>query len=356
MLSILNPDLQKLIRFKLYSLHFLLFYIVIGFLSILFELVVYRSVRGIVPELLAKVLGAGASILFAFIGNVKFNFKIPRPKVLKAFLLFVAISSLSLLLNTVFHQKLEDFGLGYEQSRVLASGSLFYIAYLLHRRFTFREFKKVGVAIYAHGVEDIRTIWEKIQFYSDFIHVDIVDKTFKEDTFDPATYRMETIKAYWPHKEIHCHIMSKTPSTWLEKVLPHVDTVLVHLEVEEDLPALIRTIKAAHRRVGLVLMASTPVEACRPYLPFLDEIMLLTIPNPGKSGQQFDVSSLEKIEEINSWSERNDFTLSVDGGVNGQNVHLLQVDKVVSGSFVLNDSKPIQRIMRLQTSNQFERV
>ena len=47
-------------------------------------------------------------------------------------------------------------------SRFVIAGSFFMISYALHRKFSFREYKKVGVAIYADGVEDIKLIYKKI--------------------------------------------------------------------------------------------------------------------------------------------------------------------------------------------------
>ena len=80
------------------------------------------------------------------------------------------------------------------------------VAYILHRRFSFRDFKQVGVAVYANGVEDIRGIYKKIGQYPDFIHVDIVDTSFAPDAKENKIYRMETIKTLWPNREIHTHI------------------------------------------------------------------------------------------------------------------------------------------------------
>ena len=64
----------------------------------------------------------------------------------------------------------------YEVNRLLISSIVFTLAYMFHRKFSFRDFKKVGVAIYANGVEDFNNIHNLIGQYSDFIHVDIVDK------------------------------------------------------------------------------------------------------------------------------------------------------------------------------------
>ena len=87
---------------------------------------------------------------------------------------------------------------------------------LVCRKFSFRDYKKVGVAIYANGIEDIKSIWEKISTFPDFIHVDIIDETFSNNTPNPKAYRLETIEAFWPQKDIHCHqIFPLTKSTVL---------------------------------------------------------------------------------------------------------------------------------------------
>ena len=64
---------------------------------------------------------------------------------------------------------------------MIISGSCFIIFYFLHKKFSFKDYVKVGVAIYANGVEDINKIYEKIGPYPDFIHVDIVDKHLKNN-------------------------------------------------------------------------------------------------------------------------------------------------------------------------------
>ena len=116
---------------------------------------------------------------------------------------------------------------------MIISGVLFIVAYFLHRRFSFRDFKRVGVAIYANGVENLNSIHERIGHYPDFIHVDIVDSSFTSSPEEVKAYRMETIKALWRNQEIHTHIMSKTPSIWLSEVLPYSDIVYIHWECDE---------------------------------------------------------------------------------------------------------------------------
>lgn len=356
MIDLLNPELQKRLRWTIYRYRFLFKYILIGFFSIALELTVLNLLNRNINFITAQVAAVSCSIIVAFLLNVRFNFKVPKAKRNKAFVFFVLISMLSFGLSFLLKRQLLQMSISYELSRFFSSGGLFFVGYCLHRRFSFKEFKKVGVAVYAHGNEDIRGIWEKIKFVGDFIHVDIVDDTFKKDAPDPATYRLEAVKAYWPNKEIHCHVMSRNPSKWIEQVIEYVDTVIVHFEIDEDLGEMLEKIKSNGARAGVCLRIETPVEVVKPYIDRLDEIMLLAISIPGESGQMFSEESLARVEETNALDGREQIELCVDGGINERTVQLLEVEKVVSGSYVIGAKEPMQKIMQLQTSSQYEVV
>jgi ribulose-phosphate 3-epimerase len=212
----------------------------------------------------------------------------------------------------------------------------------------------VGVAIYANGVEDLSSIHEQIGQYPDFIHVDIVDSSFTSNPEAVKAYRMETIKAFWRNREIHTHIMSKTPSRWLSEVLPYSDIVYVHWECDEDIKAVLGTIHKAGKKVGLALTMKTTLDDVKEIFKQIDAILLLTISEPGHSGQEFDMEGLKRIEKLNKLPFRDHLRVCVDGGVNEKIIGLVQVEDVVSGSSVLNHINPKQQILRLQTSGRYE--
>ena len=54
--------------------------------------------------------------------------------------------------------KFENFS--YEATRLIISGLVFIFAYLLHRKYSFKDYKKIGVAIYANSVENLEKILE----------------------------------------------------------------------------------------------------------------------------------------------------------------------------------------------------
>ena len=234
-----------------------------------------------------------------------------------------------------------DLGfLSYEFQRLIVSSFFFLVAYILHRKFSFTDFKKVGIAIYANGVEDLASIHSKIGYFPDFIHVDIIDRTMNNDAEEVKTYKLETMKALWPNIQIQTHIMSYKPSIWLKEVVQHSDVVYVHVECEENVFNLFDIIKSAGKKTGLALTMETNIKDVIKYLKLADYVLLLTIPNPGNSGQKFDSDGITKINEINNLSFRNQFLLCIDGGVNENIVNYLDAENIVSGSSVLNSQNP----------------
>ena len=354
MLRMSSLEIQGKIRKKLYRYRFLCRYIVIGFFSIVLELALLRVLHLYTPALMAQCLAVMTGILFAFIVNVKFNFKVPEAKRSSAFLWFAAISCGSYFLNLSVRNYMVKWTLSYESSRLLTSAILFFLAYLLHRRFSFWNYKKVGVAIYAETGNDIRDIWEKVQEVCDFIHVDLVDRSFNPEASPVDVGQLETIRSYWPRQPLECHLMSRTPSCWLDAVMKYSDTVIVHYEIDEDLKSILRRIRAGGRKAGLSIVTSTPVSTLEDFIPFVDEVMLLGIARPGSSGQEFDTTTPERIAEFDRLKNRRSVVLCVDGGISSLTISRLQVEKVVSASYILNGNDPIRRICKLQTSCQYE--
>lgn len=293
-------------------------------------------------------------MFFAFWANVRFNFKIPRSGRNRALIYFILISCFSGMIQLFFIKLLEFDSLSYEWGRLLISGGVFIVAYSLHRKYSFKDFKKVGVAIYANGVEDLNKIHKSIGHYADFIHIDIVDKTMNENAEEINAYRLETMKSIWPDTEVQSHIMSTEPSRWLEQVLPYSDVVYVHVECDENVENLFKIIRKNGKKAGLALTMSTDPGTVSTLLEKADYVLLLTIPKPGTSGQKFDTDGLLRIKQINKFSFRSQFVLCVDGGVNENIINVLEAENIVSGSSVLKSNNPKRQIMRLQTVGRYE--
>jgi len=357
MFSLLNEEARAKIQFALYRYRFLLKYIVFGVMSLFVEVgLIQLFKQSELSDLWIKIFAVFVGMILAFYLNVRFNFRVPTQKRNRSLVFFIIISTFSFALSQTLSTKISVWGGTYFSSRLVSSGMLFLIAYAFHRKFSFSEFKKVGVAVYAHGNENINGIWSKIKNYADFIHIDIVDETFNKKAPDPTLYRLETVKAYWPKHEIHCHIMSKTPQKWLSQIMPYADTIIIHYEIKEDIDSVLSQIKNAGKKVGLCVLMDTPIEEIKPKLSLVDEIMLLSINTPGQSGSEFDIKTLDRISELNQQTERSSIKICVDGGVDNKIIPLLNVEKVISGSYVINADVPIENIMKLQTSSQYEAI
>ncbi len=306
-----------------------------------------------IPFLSGTIVAFLIGLLVAFFLNVRFNFHITQAKRKKALFYFSLISTFSFSIQTLLRSSIHGYDI--DVSRFVIAGSFFFVSYILHRNLSFREYKKVGVAIYADGVEDIKLIFNKISNISDFIHIDIVDKTYNPNCKDVKAYRAEVVRAYWQKKKIEVHIMSRNPSIWLDDLLPFVDVIYVHPTMDENLSEIVDKINFNKVEAGIALSVYEPLEIIDYYIETkkIKHVLLLTIPQPGFSGQKFDASALPLLEKLNAHKNRSEFEICVDGGVNDSTVKYLNVESVVSGSYILSSPNPIKNIMHLQTSGEY---
>ncbi len=351
----MNQLLNDKWTFRLYRYRFLAVYTLYGFLSLLVELMASKLLLWLdLSTTLSTIIGLMLGILVAFVLNVHFNFQVPKSKQKLALIYFSAISILAFSIQYFIRAYIIQWQVSMELSRFLVAGSLFLFSYYLHRRFSFRAYKKVGVAIYANEDENIEMIYAKIAHSCDYIHLDIVDETVKSDCAPTKASRAATVRRYWGDKPIEAHIMSKKPSRWFADILPFVHTVYVHTSVDEPLRELLSKINAAGCKAGIAVSLDENLESVYPFISMLDSILLLAIKNPGISGQTFNEEVYARLDLLNQHPARERFNICIDGGVNHSNIKNLAAEKVVSGSFVLQANDPKRKIMNLQTSGAYE--
>ena len=329
-------------------------YTIFGFFSILVEILVRNQLiildfNTTFSTVIAVILG----IFFAFYANVNYNFKITKSRRNRALIYFIIISILSGLFQLTLGKTLKFENFSYETTRLIISGGVFIFAYLLHRKYSFKDYKKIGVAIYANSVENLEKIHKKVGYYPDFIHVDLVDTSMRKEVEDVKLYKLEMMKAYWPRTQIQTHIMSMKPEEWIDGVINYSDVIFIHDESDSDKRKLISKINSNGKKAGLALMMKTKINDVIELLKEVEYVLLLTISEPGKSGQKFNLNALNKIRELNALSFRNNFTLCIDGGINESIINLIHAENVVSGSSVLDSYNPKEKIMKLQTSNRY---
>ena len=228
------------------------------------------------------------------------------------------------------------------------SGLVFIVAYNFHIKFSFRRNKKVGVAIYLDENENIDEIFSKVGFYPDYIHVDMVDKSMNENVKEPDFRKLHDIKKKWPNHRIESHIMSTKPLQYIEKFSKYSDVIYFHNEIDEDKNLIKNEIIKNGKKPGIVIHASKENKNIKEMIESFNEVLLLCIENPGKSGQKFIDNTYSILEKLNKLNNRSKFLLCVDGGLSQDNIKILDCDKIVSASNVFQNINPKRQIENLQ--------
>ena len=170
----------------------------------------------------------------------------------------------------------------------------------------------------------------------DYLHLDIMDGIFVSN----KTWNYEEIKNLISYqKPFDIHLMVEDVPKYLYDYLSlNPEFMTFHYEIDYDVMSLIKELKEKDIKVGLSIKPETRVECLLPYLPFLDLVLVMSV-EPGKGGQSFLDSSIDKIDYLYKKREQNeyDYVIEVDGGINDQTIQKVnKADICVVGSYITN--------------------
>lgn len=166
----------------------------------------------------------------------------------------------------------------------------------------------------------------------DFVHIDVMDGKFVSNESFPYEQVRKFINSF--HYDVH--LMVENPKEYIEdysKIKP--EYITFHYEVGNPLE-WIKLIQSKGIKAGMSIKPSTTVEEIKPYLPYLDLVLVMSV-EPGLGGQAFLESTYSKIGQLVQYKkEYNDsFQIEVDGGINSSNIeNLKKCDIIVVGSFI----------------------
>ncbi len=171
----------------------------------------------------------------------------------------------------------------------------------------------------------------------EMLHIDVMDGHFVPNiSFGAGVYKM--IRKDFS-RIFDVHLMISEPLRYIDDfVAAGADIITFHVECDSDIQATIDKIKAAGKKVGLVLKPKTPASALTPYLEQLDMVLVMTV-EPGFGGQSFMADMMPKVTEIRKMivATGKDIDLEVDGGVNAETAKICVeagANVLVAGSYL----------------------
>jgi len=153
---------------------------------------------------------------------------------------------------------------------------------------------------------------------ADRIQVDVMDGHFVPNlTMGPGIFKAVRGATKIP---LEAHLMVEAPERFVDLFLEAgADLILVQVESTDSLYRTVTAIKAGGARPGVVLNPATSVESIREILPYIDQVVVMTV-EPGFGGQVFVPGSPEKIRRVRELAPDHD--LEVDGGIDAETARL----------------------------------
>lgn len=169
----------------------------------------------------------------------------------------------------------------------------------------------------------------------DLIHVDVMDGHFVPNiTIGPLVIEAVRKATRLP---LDVHLMIINPERYISDfVKAGADFLTIHVEACIHLHRTVWQIKEYGIKAGVSLNPSTPLNTVEEIIQYIDLLLIMSV-NPGFGGQQFILSSIDKIKRAKSMILTRGFNalVEVDGGVkldNAREIVNAGADILVMGS------------------------
>ena len=201
---------------------------------------------------------------------------------------------------------------------------------------------KVSVSILKEKNNKEEVIDKLLNTSADYIHLDIMDSTFTNNSsFDLNDFKLV-------NKKYDIHIMSTDLDNQINKAIKlNPEYISFHYESTKEIDKYIDLIKKHNIKVGLAISPKTKLYKIKKYLDKIDMLLILSVV-PGLGGQTYIEKVTKKIIKANKIKKN--YLISVDGGINNDTINKIKeyVDIVVAGSYIIDSEDYENKIMSLK--------
>lgn len=184
---------------------------------------------------------------------------------------------------------------------------------------------------------------------ADYVHFDVMDGRFVPN-ISIGLPVLEAVRA-GTLLPIDVHLMIVEPERWIDAFADAgADSITFHAEASPHLHRLADAVMKRGKKPGVALNPSTSVATIEPLLPFVQQVLVMTV-NPGFGGQSFIPEMMLKVTQLLEVLDRANpnCQIQVDGGINVETVGGVVeagARSIVAGTALINDRGSIMDNMR----------
>jgi len=185
----------------------------------------------------------------------------------------------------------------------------------------------------------------------DWLHLDVMDGVFVPNLSFGFPLLKQIAKV--AEKPMDAHLMIIEPQKFITQFRDlGVRYLSVHYEACTHLHGIVRQIKDAGMKAGVVLNPHTPVEVLCDIIDELDYVLIMSV-NPGFSGQRFIPRSVDKVRRLKKMIDQRKLQtlIEVDGGINLETGKLMVdagADILVVGNSIFKTSNPEEMMRKMK--------
>lgn len=214
---------------------------------------------------------------------------------------------------------------------------------------------KVAPSILSADYLNLQRDIEKVEKDAELLHIDVMDGSFVPAISYGPNWVPQIRKI--SNLVLDVHLMVVNPERFVDEFADKgADIIGVHVEATPHIHRALQMIKNKGVKAEVVINPGTPVEAIKPVLYMVDQVLVMTV-NPGFGGQKFLNETVKKIKQLDDIkkAEGYDFDIEIDGGVNNETVQAAAkagATVAVAGSYVFGAENPAERIQAIKDATK----